>query len=155
MAKAVADRWNVPEDIKRILVERMSEFLMAEPELAIDAARVLVQCEKQNLDAKKRKRAATARVQIQNILQSHVEGPAPDPEYIAWKQQRLLEQQNVVDSSLAQPLVAAVAEGQDQPEEPAAPLPGGEPRAPADRLGTAPIAPLAGALVRRKTRLLV
>ena len=92
MKKAIRQRWPVTREMKQAIMSMLRDMINGgNPELAIDAAKVIVVAEGQNQNDKLKRRAKDARIQIQQILQM-AEPSAPDPEYLAWKQAKLLEE---------------------------------------------------------------
>jgi len=103
MKKAIRQRWPVTREMKQAIMSMLRDMINGgDPELAIDAAKVIVVAEGQNQNDKLKRRAKDARIQIQQILQM-AEPTAPDPEYLAWKQAKLLEEARRSMITLSEP----------------------------------------------------
>ena len=103
MKKAIRQRWPVTREMKQAIMSMLRDMINGgDPELAIDAAKVIVVAEGQNQNDKLKRRAKDARIQIQQILQM-AEPTAPDPEYLSWKQAKLLEEARRSMVTLSEP----------------------------------------------------
>jgi hypothetical protein len=142
VSRAIEQRWQVSEPMKAAILARIQGILEdgnAFDRDVINAARAIISMEKQNQDDVLKAKAHEANLLIKLLDQRSRGATAPDPEFIAWKQQRAMELQAARAADELEAGGAVVAPSAP-PEGPGA---DGvvEPSAPGDGISAAP-APL-------------
>jgi hypothetical protein len=101
LARAIEQRWRIPEGMKKTIIQRLDEIITNQDAKDCDvvqAAKTFVCMEKQNQDDVLRTRAQDATLMIRLLEQRGKSAPT-DPEYLDWKRRRLLEKAGQVGAS--------------------------------------------------------
>jgi hypothetical protein len=138
VSRAIEQRWRVSEAMKTAILGRLQGILEdgnAFDRDVINAARAIVSMEKQNQDDVLKTRAQEASLLIRLLDQRNRGASAPDPDFIAWKQQRAIEAQANLAGVDAERAPSAPPAGPGAGERPVAPAPGDGP----NRTETGPV----------------
>lgn len=92
MKTAIKERWNITEEMKANCLKVLKGLLDSDDDaVQVAAVRCVLAAEKQNQDEALGKHEGKS--MMAQYLQLNVQPTAPDPDFIAWKQQKLMEEQ--------------------------------------------------------------